>query len=289
MNLRTGMDNLTYEVDRRLMPFQCIDAGVLKILACITMLIDHIGAGILGTVTPERQLLYQSIEGGAGLYSISRAIGRQAMIIFMFLMVEGFVYTRNRCRYLGRLFLFALLSEVPFCLAFQVDLQTRIELDTLFTLCCGLIVIGIWDIVWMRYLGLEARRPATTGQSAAPYEQHARPQRVFQFLARLAVCVAATAGICYLMTVPVYCDYGIAGILAILFYYLLRPVRPLAVLVVYGWMILWFPSELYAWPAVILLILYNGQRGRQLKWFFYWFYPCHLMILYLVRLLLYAY
>ena len=77
---------------------KCISQEMLKIIACVTMLLDHIGA---------------TMVSGYGL----RIIGRIAFPIYCFLLVEGFTYTRNKAKYAMRLFVFALISEVPFDLA----------------------------------------------------------------------------------------------------------------------------------------------------------------------------
>lgn len=77
-----------------------ISQETLKAIACITMLIDHIGS--------------MFIRG----YTL-RIIGRIAFPIFCFLMAEGAYYTKNPVKYAIRLFIGLLLSELPFDLAFQ--------------------------------------------------------------------------------------------------------------------------------------------------------------------------
>ena len=102
-----------------------ISGFVLKMIAVITMLIDHTAAtilerGLMGElsinfITEQNRLIWM------GVYSIMRVIGRMAFPIYCFLLVEGFTYTRNRGKYALRLFLFAFISEVPFDLAFNND------------------------------------------------------------------------------------------------------------------------------------------------------------------------
>ena len=80
---------------------RCLDGTMLKIIAMISMVIDHVGDMIF----PELLWL--------------RMIGRLAMPVFAFCITEGYIHTRNRKKYLLRMGIFALISEVPFDLAFE--------------------------------------------------------------------------------------------------------------------------------------------------------------------------
>ena len=104
---------------------RCSFSGTaLKTIACITMLVDHIGASCIeaGILTPglDSGTLSRDTLSAYPLYRLDmvlRFTGRLAFPIFCFLLVEGFVHTHNVKGYLGRLALFGLLSEVPFDLA----------------------------------------------------------------------------------------------------------------------------------------------------------------------------
>ena len=99
-----------------------ISGSTLKIIALVTMLIDHTGAVVLwrviltlsngGTVFDGRW--QPEIGTLLDIYNAMRLIGRIAFPIYCFLLVEGFQRTRNRWKYALRLFLFALASEIPF-------------------------------------------------------------------------------------------------------------------------------------------------------------------------------
>ena len=99
-----------------------ISGFTLKVIAILSMLIDHTGAAVV-----EKAILkLPSVTGNADLLAfwtrtdqVMRAIGRIAFPIFCFLLVEGFIYTRDVKKYAGRLLLFALLSEFPFDLALK--------------------------------------------------------------------------------------------------------------------------------------------------------------------------
>ena len=108
-----------------LSPRRTFSGTALKTIACITMLVDHIGASCIeaGILTPglDAGTLSQDTLSAYPLYRLDmvlRFTGRLAFPLFCFLLVKGFVHTHNVKGYLGRLVLFGILSEVPFDLAF---------------------------------------------------------------------------------------------------------------------------------------------------------------------------
>ena len=81
---------------------------VLKLIALVSMIVDHTAyvLNLAGRLPDGR------------LYILCRAVGRPAFVIFCFLLVNGFEHTRDRKRYLSRLLLFTVISQIPFVLAF---------------------------------------------------------------------------------------------------------------------------------------------------------------------------
>ena len=130
-----------------------INSAVLKNIAVVTMLIDHIGAVIMtrllirnglyeAMVNQEAYTAWMGQNGGMyGIYMAMRIIGRLAFPIYCFLLVEGFQKTHNVKKYLGRMFLFALISEVPFDLAFSGKAWYPAYQNVFFTLLLGLLVL----------------------------------------------------------------------------------------------------------------------------------------------------
>ncbi|NLG02851.1 MAG: hypothetical protein GX567_03310, partial [Clostridia bacterium] len=116
-----------------------IPGSTLKIIAIITMLIDHIAAVVLAD--------YLSIDGIRTIYKIMRSIGRLGFPIFCFLLVEGFMHTRDIKRYARNLGLFALISEVPFDLAFKHKLIYLDYQNVFFTLFLSLLAIWIISLI----------------------------------------------------------------------------------------------------------------------------------------------
>ena len=111
-----------------------ISSAVMKNIAYATMLIDHFFAIIVMALLQERAAAGLETDRLLQVYSAGRAVGRIAFVLFAFLAAEGFVHTRNRGRYLLRLALFAVISEVPFDLAFSnavIDYRSQ----NVFSLC----------------------------------------------------------------------------------------------------------------------------------------------------------
>ena len=78
-------------------------------------------------------------------------------------------------------------------------------------------------------------------------------------------------------------DYSYGGVILIVLMYLFQKYRIPGLFISWAWLSWYNNLELYAAPAFFLLACYNGKRGRQHKYFFYFFYPVHLLILWLVR------
>lgn len=243
-----------------------ISGSTLKIAAIISMLLDHIGASLLMPVLTETasaagvtdwsmQSLIASCPGIAVPYYALRYIGRIAFPIFCFLLVEGFLHTRNLPKYCLRLAAFALVSEVPFDLAFHRTPYYQISQNVFFTLLIGLLVISL-----DRYC-----RERFAASPAAGY--------LIPLLGLIAGMYAAEA---------LHTDYGYIGILAIDVLYQMRDKRTLAGILCTVFLCISAPLEITAILFVPLIRRYNGTRGLSMKYIFYAFYPLHLVILYLI-------
>ncbi|MBR1845659.1 MAG: conjugal transfer protein TraX [Oscillospiraceae bacterium] len=265
-----------------------LTGNALKWIAIVTMLIDHVGATLV------LQLFYADPTNDMLMvYYLVRSIGRIAFPIFCFLLVEGFCHTRSRGKYLLRLGLFALIAEIPFDLAFNWPEYNDFNVfgvleftsqNVFFTLFFGLCGLWLWDVL-AKHLPKWAEYPAV-------------------LVATLPAWVAAN----------LFCtDYDVSGIALIMALGIGRglPVRiepsedgPAALLrepsfarrlfqCLMGCLAIvghcyfrdnWI--EIFAIIGLLFTLLYNGRRGRGGKWFFYIFYPVHLLILgILVRVL----
>lgn len=283
--LRSLLIDMAYPVNKALLPYQSMDAGMLKLIAAVTMFIDHVTFAFLELPAPGRTRLMDTLPNGVLLDSLGRMIGRTALPIFVFLVTEGYIHTRSRGRYLLRLLVFAFLSAYPFKALFY-PYDSRIHCDTLFTLSLGLICVWVIDTVLLRYLGLESRRESGTAAQeacmASPAAGDPPVIRILQITVRLVIAVSVTA-LCCVAATRIGADYRYGGVLLVVVFYLLRGLRIAGVLIGYAWISWYNVNEIYSFVGMALVQLYNGQRGRQCKYLFYLFYPGHLLLLLVLR------
>lgn len=229
--------------------FGGLSASILKLIAIAVMLIDHAAVVFNG----------QSL-------TVWRMIGRVGFPIFAFFIAEGAGRTKNIYKYMLRLAAFAVISEVPFDLAFYGEWFYPGYQNVFFTLLMGLM--AIWAFQMLDTVKLGWLSPLTT--------------------------LVLAAGAYFLNT-----DYDATGVVVIfLFYIVMRlPRLPRAVciaavcfsltLIVYNGSLMYNSAEECAVFAAVPLLLYNGQRGFKMnKYFFYAFYPGHILILWILSLII---
>ena len=207
-----------------------VSAFDLKCIAVATMIVDHIGAYFF----PAQLWM--------------RAVGRLAFPIYCFLIAEGYVYTHDVKKYMGRLFVVALLSEVPFDLLWYGEPVYIWHQNVFFTLLTGLVCICAIDRLKKRWqAGL------------------------------------VLAGLAVLMHFVINSDYGIFGAAMIVCFYLFRE-NAFGMLLALGAInILGYGGVQCAGVlAFVPIQCYSGKRGPSAKYFFYAVYPVHLLLLYLI-------
>ena len=208
-----------------------ISGSTLKIIAIISMLIDH-----------TTDILLDQQQHPQLFFILRGLIGRIAFPIFCFLLVEGFIYTRNTVKYAVRLGIFALVSEIPFDLAFSHVLFNPGYQNVFFTLLIGLLAVMAlkkWE-----------HKPLIMG------------------LSLLISCGAA---------IMLKTDYGYMGVLLIVLFYEFRG-HKLETAVVNG-LFNYVKGQIGGILSIPFIALYNGTRGLALKYIFYAFYPVHLLLL----------
>lgn len=219
---------------------------VLKIIAIITMFIDHLGYAIFGK------------------FSYFNYIGRLSFPIFAFQISEGYIHTKNLKKYFLRLFLFALVSQIPFML-FHSIISSDFSLNIFFTLFLGLLSIYIYDECKYKFLGIIA-----------------------------SVLLALIAQFSH-------CDYGAYGVAIILIFYIFKNnIITSSMFFIIATLIRYFLScikygifqkkYLYLFICTIIPCLffaaYNGKKGKNTKYLLYLFYPIHLILIYGIYLIL---
>lgn len=224
---------------------------VLKIIACISMFCDHIGDAFIGKLT------------------FLNYIGRLAFPIFCFQIVQGYIHTHDIKKYILRLSLFALISQIPFMLFYHIVFDS-FAINVIFTLLFGLFTILIYD----------------------------------KYNKSVGACFCLLLGI-----IAQVCqfDYGFFGVFIIFMFYVLRNkktamsfVFALAVLIRYSIPLLQYGLSLsYLFSngkysmmvystifSIVPILFYNGKKGKDAKYLFYIFYPVHLLILSIISIIM---
>lgn len=232
--------------------FKGLSGNALKIIAAVCMVIDHVGV-----------MFFQQAE-------VLRILGRLAFPIFAFMIAEGCRYTKNRGRYLGMLAGLAAVCQVTYYLTSR-DLYM-----------CILVTFSLSVLVIIPLQNLKAA------------------QRVAQRLLWGAVTAAAVAGV-WLVNRRLIVDYGFWGSMVPVFAAVLQgrgkePAGPWdrtwvhVLMLGVGLLLLALDMggvQMYSLAAVPVLLLYSGRRGKwKMKYFFYVFYPAHLVLLQGLQLVL---
>lgn len=236
-----------------------LNSLTLKIIAMICMLCDHMYASII----PGNQWLND--------------IGRIAFPIFAFELVEGFFHTHDFNKYLKRMFIMALITEIPFNLVAGGGIIYPFHQNVLFTFTIGLIVLK------------QIHNHKNDGQ--------------LKYLMNIILWTMLGS----LFATLTFVDYFGYGILMIIVFYLAHELPHSKIVMLVGMVLvngvlfegltvafsignvlIEFPQQAYACLALIPIFLYNGELGphnKYIKWACYWFYPVHLLILGLIALI----
>jgi hypothetical protein len=203
------------------------------------MLIDHVGAVFF----PHLFIL--------------RLIGRIAFPLFAWMIAEGYFHTHDRPKYILRLSIFAIISQWPFVFAFSEPTFFG-YLNIGVTLVLGLCAIWAVDRI------------------------HSRP---------LALAVVA---LCAIIAEWLNCDYGAYGVATICLFFLYRDKSPklfraqtvlVLIYTILTYVTPFSPGTGYFSPqaaslmALPVIYFYSDKKGADSKWFFYGFYPVHLLLI----------
>lgn len=262
-----------------------VNASTLKVVALVTMLIDHIGAGILLFVI--RSGVYPfggTFDTSAEVYDWIRHIGRQAFPIYCFLLTEGILHTRSVPKYARNLTVFGILSEPFFDFAlkikfdaFSTDIVAVYEANKEIIIhCCNVyftLLIGLLVIQSMKYV-----EDTLGGPLYIPSGEDVKNP----FLALLYL-LPVLAGALFAQYID--SDYRWWGVVLIAIFFAFRNNKPIACFLGYIFFMN-LGTEGWSLPAFLLILLYDGTPGRitkKFKYAFYAFYPAHLLLIYLIR------
>lgn len=236
---------MTETLPRSFLPkrLQILSGSSLKMIAIITMLIDHVGVYILSALPWANRVIFIFLGESHTIYSISRDIGRIAFPIYCFLLVEGYMHTSNRVRYGCNLLTFAIISEIPWNYAHS-----------------GTLYYGRQNVFFTLFLGYLAF-------CAIGYF---REQQIIQIIALVSLAIVSS---------ELGADYGWAGYVFLLIMYGFRYEKVNQAVVGSCWL----SFEWKACFAFPIINMYNGKRGfirgKAAKYAFYAFYPLHIAIL----------
>lgn len=234
--------------------WKVLNRDVIKYAAMLVMLLNHIS--------------HVFLESGTVLKEVFEDVGYFTAITMCYFLVEGYEYTRSKKKYGLRLFLFAVISQIPYQLAFQFG-----NFNMLFTLFFCFLILAAMEKI----------------------HNHALQTTVVMLL----------------VFITGFCDWSfLAGIFTVLFanykdsrkkliisygfsFVLFALFNSMNYAAVPGYTMIQviFHGVVAAIPLLVsgfvILYLYNGKRaewGRTFsKWFFYLFYPGHLLVLWLIK------
>lgn len=224
---------------------QCLNGGQLKIIAIISMVIDHANKSI---IYPCLQWENPTLIAISDIFDI---IGRIAFPLFCFFIVEGFFKTHSRWKYMRNLLIVGVISEVPFDMCTTASFYDMNWNNVMFTLALVLAVIWLIDTL---------KEKVSKGLWVA-----------LSAIILLAGCAAAMF---------LALDYEHYAILIGYFFYIFYQKRIWAVPFGYASMY----TQPWSLLGFGLTLTYNGERGKQVKWLMYLVYPIHLLILGTIRL-----
>lgn len=228
-----------------------LNAGQLKLIAIIAMLFDH--------------CVFLFLKNYFGVAVVLNVIGRLTMPIMCFFVAEGFYHTKDVRKYLMRMAVFAVISQIPYYIN-HIDVLPA----NLFEFIKGNIFR--MNVICTLFMGL-------LSLCVVKSKMH-----IIAKILLVILCVGLTQ----------YCDWRYYGVLWILGFgifrgsFLKQAIAFIVILIIrltqYDGLftILIQSAVLLALP---LLYLYNGEKGKQTKYGFYIFYPAHLLALGLVKFL----
>lgn len=238
---------------------QGLNTYQLKILALFFMFLDHLHVVFF----KENSFIWL------------RCLGRLSFPIFAFLLTEGFFYTKDFSKYLKRMFIFALISEIPFDLMTSGTFFNFYSQNIMFSFCIALI--GMYLL-----------------------EKLKKYSKLTYIISSIYIVIFM-----FILATITFTDYAGSGLLIIFLFYFTKKIKYKKIIQLIGMFIInifcfkspyltfnlfsysgKFPLQGMALFSLIFIFFYHGQLGPKSKYFFYLFYPLHMLLLYLLKLIL---
>lgn len=281
---------------------------ILKMIAVITMLMDHSGDALIGN------------------FSWLNIVGRIAFPLFAFQLVIGYRHTHNLKKYMLRMLIFAAISQAPFSI-----LNKKVDptiLNIFVTLFFGLAVLALYDMYielhgnkYFLFLKNKKRIPILSKTKEVIPKNESK-----NIISKNKVLFFNIVKFIYIILIIILCqaintDYGSWGILLILLIHIFYPYQTKIVdkqyssikqvkvskysvmsflMIMFGMSLLKYVDligviktynviylTIFTFIPSILMLLYNGKKGKECKMFFYIFYPAHLIILDILRAIIF--
>ena len=282
---------------------------VLKIIAIVTMLMDHSGDALIGN------------------FSWLNIVGRIAFPLFAFQLVIGYRHTHNLKKYMLRMIIFAAISQVPFSILNKKTDPTTLNIFV--TLFFGLVVLALYDMYleshgknkYFLFLRNKKRVPIfSKSKEVVP------KNNIENTISQKQVLFFNIVKFIYIILIIILCqaintDYGAWGIALILLIHIFYPYQTRIVdkqyssikkvkvsrysiisflMIMFGMALLRYINligiiktynviylTIFTFIPSILMLFYNGKKGKECKMFFYIFYPAHLIILNILRAIIF--
>lgn len=237
----------------------CLNSNHLKVTAIIAMTIDHIA-----------DLIYPGFPADPAAVGL-HIIGRLTAPVMWFFICEGFYYTKNLKKYLSRMFLFALISHFAYCFAFGINYIPFTD---------G--VLNQTSIIWALFWAIVVLWILNGDNGLKEWQK-----RMLIIAANIIAFPADWSCIAVMAVAAMYHNRNHLKkqMMGMLFW-----------VMIYAAVSFFCVNKVYAVvQAGVILVYpllkqYNGQRGnvRWLKWFFYLYYPAHLVAVGICRIMLYG-
>lgn len=236
-----------------------LNSNHLKLIAIIAMTIDHIA-----------DLIYPGMPNNI-ISNILHIIGRLTAPIMFFFICEGFYYTKNLKKYILRLFLFAIISHFAYCFAFEIN-YIPFSSGNIFNQTSIMWSLA-WSVVALYII----------------YKTNLKEWQKWILIILINIITFSS-------------DWSCIAVMSILSMYSNRGNLKKQIISMSFWILIYaiisylFVSKIYGLITLGVLLVYpllnvyNGKKGKLnwLKWFFYIYYPLHLIVIGILRIIIYG-